>query len=266
MQPDEIAIAVRHFPPFVSEIAALIGAAPAFEFCKAFGGQPLTIPKKATADHKIAAVVGFEAMQKLCAAYGPEQFEIPRLPNAVKDLHLVLVPGSATESAKQLGCARRSIKRRRRALILAGIVPPDFFKPPAPEAPPAPPLDGVLGEIEAASSRAVAIEILMAFGGERIAVPRGKQGARAALGARVSNEAAAVLVTLRPGQDVQVVRDRPALRAAVHFLRFVRRLPRGEVPERLGVTLDMADRLATECRKLASSATTSQPEEAASDA
>lgn len=261
MQP--LDIARRHFPPFANELAALIGVGATFEFCKAFGGECLTIPKKPKQDHKMVAVVGFEAAEKICDAYGPGHVEIPRLPGAIQDLHLVLVPGSANETAKRLGCTRRTVVRRRQGLILAGIVAPDFFKPPAPEDPPAPPLDGVLAEIEARSSRAVAVEIFLAFGGESFTVPAGRRGARSALGERVSSEAAETLVDLWPGQFVRVPRDRSAARAAAHFLRFCRRLPRLQVAERIGGTLNSVERLIRECRKLASSATTSQPEEAA---
>lgn len=98
---------------------------------------------------------------------------------------------------------------------------------------PPPPLTGFLAEIEEASSRAIAIEIAMAFGGQAVSPPQAQRADRSVLQEKVSPEAVRVLAELRGVEGVDVPRGTAAV---VHHLSVDLGLNNNQVARRAGCT------------------------------
>lgn len=77
----ECAEAIPHLPPFAQELVDLIGFEPTMALVRAFGGIPLSIPKRVSGGanyEAIAELVGQEAADKLVARYGGDRVKMPR--------------------------------------------------------------------------------------------------------------------------------------------------------------------------------------------
>lgn len=102
------------FPPFLREIAEIIGPAAALALADQCGGVQWSVPRTPPENHRFTRAIGMEAAQLLCNEFGGDRITIPLGPTKQTLKRQILQSeGSAAKVALQLGCSERHVYRVR---------------------------------------------------------------------------------------------------------------------------------------------------------
>lgn len=123
---------VHRLPPQLRMLVRAIGEAAAFRLVESRGGVPLTVPKRAHAEHHLAELLGPVAFAQLVDGWGGLTLELPKYDAVLRQLrhqrvHELLRRHTTTEVALMTNYTKRQVINIKQSLGPEALGQLDLF-------------------------------------------------------------------------------------------------------------------------------------------